>query len=185
MRFTNTWSPISSVFSIELDGISNACTTKVMMKSPVTRTAASEARNSTVVSLCFSSGALLASSSFFGNVVFVPISNFWKSGLRGRTHSQNKRIQLSATSVYQPERSVPARDLEDVRHGVGEVMKPTLKRILRIAIPIAHGPVNDQRASDDVFARNESPIAAVLAIVAVISHYEVIALWHDQLAVFY
>ena len=48
MRFTKTWSPISSVFSIELDGISNACTTKVMMNSPVTSTAASEERNSTV-----------------------------------------------------------------------------------------------------------------------------------------
>ena len=34
MRFTKTWSPISSVFSIELDGISNACTTNVMMNKP-------------------------------------------------------------------------------------------------------------------------------------------------------
>src|SRR5215467_6305934 len=47
---------MSSVFSMELEGISKACTTKVMMNSPVTRTAASEARNSTVVSFCFSSG---------------------------------------------------------------------------------------------------------------------------------
>jgi hypothetical protein len=39
---------------MELEGISNACTMKVMMKRPVTSTAASEARNSTVVSRGFS-----------------------------------------------------------------------------------------------------------------------------------
>ena len=31
MRFTKTWSPMSSVFSMELEGISKACTTNVMM----------------------------------------------------------------------------------------------------------------------------------------------------------
>jgi hypothetical protein len=56
-RFTKTWSPISSVSSIELEGISNACTTNVMMNNPVTSTAASEERNSTAVSLGFSSAA--------------------------------------------------------------------------------------------------------------------------------
>ena len=76
MRFTNTWSPISSVFSIELDGISNACTTNVMMNSPVTSTAASDDRNSTVVSLGFSSAAALSTASssfFFATIVFVLI----------------------------------------------------------------------------------------------------------------
>ncbi len=54
MRSTKTWSPISSVFSIELDGMVNACSVKVMMKSPVTSTTAMEAMNSGVVSLGFS-----------------------------------------------------------------------------------------------------------------------------------
>ena len=54
MRSTNTWSPISRVFSIELDGMVNACRAKVMMNSPVTRTMAIEAINSEVVSFGFS-----------------------------------------------------------------------------------------------------------------------------------
>ena len=41
--------------------------TKVMMNNPVTNTAASEAKNSTVVSFCFSSATF--SISFFANVI--------------------------------------------------------------------------------------------------------------------
>src|SRR3954468_21135744 len=44
---------MSSVSSIEEEGISNACTMKVMMNRPVTRTDAIEAMNSAVVSLGF------------------------------------------------------------------------------------------------------------------------------------
>src|SRR5271165_3671856 len=51
IRSTKTWSPISSVFSMELDGISKACSAKVMMNRPVTITMAIEAINSGVVSL--------------------------------------------------------------------------------------------------------------------------------------
>ena len=61
---------MSSVFSIELDGISNACTTNVMMNNPVTNTAASDERNSTVDSLGFSSAkssTRTVSLSFFAN----------------------------------------------------------------------------------------------------------------------
>jgi len=46
---------MSRVFSIELEGISNAWTTNVMMNRPVTSTDAKDARNSTVVSRGFSS----------------------------------------------------------------------------------------------------------------------------------
>src|SRR2546423_11837478 len=53
-RSTKTWSPISRVFSMELEGISNACRLKVMMNRPVTSTAAMEAINSMVVSRGFS-----------------------------------------------------------------------------------------------------------------------------------
>jgi hypothetical protein len=64
---------MSSVSSIELEGISNACSTNVMMNSPVTSTPAREARNSTVVSRGFSSTRFplsilltMTSFSFFG-----------------------------------------------------------------------------------------------------------------------
>jgi hypothetical protein len=53
------------VFSIELEGISNACTTKVMMNNPVTSTAASDDRNSTVVSRGFSSTSIFSLAIFF------------------------------------------------------------------------------------------------------------------------
>ena len=54
MRSTNTWSPMSRVFSIELDGMVKACSAKVIMNSPVTSTMAIEAINSEVVSFGFS-----------------------------------------------------------------------------------------------------------------------------------
>ena len=76
MRFTKTWSPISRVFSIELDGISNACTTNVMMNNPVTSTAASDARNSTVVSLGFSSASLSFDFSAADSFAFATATLF-------------------------------------------------------------------------------------------------------------
>src|SRR5437868_12530450 len=91
-RLTNTWSPINRVFSIEAEGISNACNTKVMMKRPVTRTPAREARNSTVVSLGFS--CLI---SFVANLVL-----FFRNLL------------------YQPQSPVPSRDLHQVTHSIDE-----------------------------------------------------------------
>ena len=63
MRSTKTWSPISKVFSIELDGITKACNVKVMMNSPVTSTTAMEAMNSEVVSLGFLGLSELAAGS--------------------------------------------------------------------------------------------------------------------------
>ena len=68
---------MSRVFSIELDGISNACMTKVMMKSPVTSTADSEERNSTVVSFGFSPAPFFA--SFFSDFV-ASLSSFFATG---------------------------------------------------------------------------------------------------------
>src|ERR1700675_2648824 len=59
IRLTKTWSPTSRVFSIELEGIANACTMKVMMKRPVASTPAREARNSTLLS--FGLASFLAS----------------------------------------------------------------------------------------------------------------------------
>jgi site-specific recombinase len=63
---------------MELEGISNACRQKVMMKSPTTRTLAIEAMNSVAVSRFFSGlGGLLL---FFTNL----ISWFGRNGKDGR-----------------------------------------------------------------------------------------------------
>src|SRR5437870_3572260 len=106
-RFTNTWSPIRSVFSIEAEGISNACRTKVIIKSPVTKTPASDARNSTVVSRGFSSFLSLFGTSFFGTVVLF------------------ERVY---DLLYEAERAVPARDLHQMTHRIQKTRKFITRR---------------------------------------------------------
>src|ERR1700722_15604703 len=122
MRFTNTWSPISSVFSIELEGISKACITKVMMNSPVTSTAASEDRNSTVVSFGFSSVTLLSLFSVFANLIvrsdeFLPGPERLLLYLRFPYDFPT----TSQLSVYQPESAIPAGNLKQVRNAISEM----------------------------------------------------------------
>src|SRR5262249_45082727 len=53
-RSTKTWSPTRSVCTMDSDGISNACTIKVMMNKPDTRTAAIPAMDSERLSFFFS-----------------------------------------------------------------------------------------------------------------------------------
>src|SRR5450755_3555382 len=67
-RFTNRWSPTSRVFSIEEEGIANACIVKVIMNNPVTRITAREARNSTGVSRA---GSSFFSISFLLTLLFL------------------------------------------------------------------------------------------------------------------
>src|SRR5690349_19119769 len=40
-------------------------------------------------------------------------------------------------------------------------------------------PVNKESASNQVFLRHRPPIAAVIAIVAVVAHREITVSWHD------
>src|SRR5436305_9479945 len=104
MRLTKTWSPMSSVFSIELEGISKACTTNVMMNRPVTRTAQSEARYSAVVSFGLSSAdffsklpslfatgvlstVLIARATLFS----VPVGGSGSSGCSGTDESRHRQ----------------------------------------------------------------------------------------------
>src|SRR4029077_10368458 len=89
-RFTKTWSPTSSVFSIELDGIANAWTTKVMMNKPVTNTPADEERNSTRVSFGF---------SFATFCVFLSLFVMGRS--RGLEKLYCQRTSVGATPVPQ------------------------------------------------------------------------------------
>src|SRR5215472_12709605 len=148
---------MSSVFSMEDDGISNACTMKVIMNNPVTSTPASDARNSTVVSrgfslCCFSFCAKLPSS--FENL------------------------------VHQPQRAIPARDLENVAHGIQEPVKfITGGWGPGIGVGSLHRPINKERPAHDVFPGHESPVATVGTVVAIVAHHEVVSFRHDQLIV--
>src|SRR5947209_3543720 len=165
---------MSRVFSIELDGISNACTTKVMMNKPVTNTAARDARNSTVVSFGFSSTAFLSTTSlFFATIVFSILSNACKNLCSSVPTS---RPQL----VYQPQRAAPARVLKQMCQRICESVSLAAARVF---IGTLHRPVDQQRASDDVFPRYEAPIPAVLAVVAIVTHHKIMSLRNDEFAV--
>src|SRR5436305_3165730 len=136
MRLTKTWSPMSSVFSIELEGISKACTTNVMMNRPVTSTAASEARNSTVVSRGF--------SSTFGPGFFSDFFSFVGNGSLSKTFSV-----LSNHS----ECSIPSGHLEQMSRCLGEMKKFSTRRrgFRHLMIGFSHRPVDQQRAANHIF----------------------------------
>lgn len=52
-----------------------------------------------------------------------------------------------------------------------------------VAIVLLEGEVDEQRFAYDGFAGNEAPVAAVLAVVAVVAHDEVVADGDDEFAV--
>src|SRR5580692_8839947 len=167
-RFTNTWSPISRVFSIELEGISKACTMKVIMNRPVTSTAARDARNSTVVSRGFSA---CMSSLLTARLAtrFFPVS--W----------------ANPPLVHYSKCPIPASELKQMADRVGEVIKFITRRggDWHVILCTPHRPVNQQRTTDNIFPRNEAPIAAVQALVSIISEHEIVLLGNDKFAIFH
>src|SRR3984885_14371419 len=174
MRFTKTWSPISRVFSIELEGISNACTTKVMMNNPFIRTAASDDRNSTVVSRGFSSSSFFALLSFFATVI-------------NPSHLGCKAILSAETLIHQPQRPVPARDLEEMSHRVNKVRQFAGygSWCSDLAISFLYRPVNQQRPPNNIGLRHKPPIAAVVTIVPIVPHHKIMSLGNNELSILY
>src|SRR5580692_6181801 len=53
-----------------------------------------------------------------------------------------------------------------------------------LALRRLEGPIVEQWPSDDVLARNKSPVARVQAIVPIVPHHEVLSRRHHQVAVF-
>src|SRR5438093_1482703 len=101
----------------------------VMMKSPVTSTPASDARNSTVVSRGFSS--CTSSCSFFFN-----------------------RFPFGRL-LDQQQSAVPSSDLQDVTHRVQEPLKfITGSELARRLLGLPHGPVNKKGAAHNVLPGN-------------------------------
>src|ERR1700676_2313132 len=165
---------MSKVSSMELDGISNACNTNVMINRPVTSTAASDARNSTVVSRGFSSAGFLLST--------ISFSLFGKFGI----HVEELFIS-APSSAHQPESTFPARYLEQMSYRVGKVIKSITHgwRSGQIIVQIARRPVNQKRAPNDIFAGHESPVPAVLAVIAIVTQNKIVVLGNNQLVVFH
>src|SRR6202521_2243708 len=159
---------------MELEGISKACNTNVMINRPVTSTAASDARNSTVVSPGFSSAGFLLST--------ISFSLFGKFGI----HVEELFIS-APSSAHQPESTFPARYLEQMSYRVGKVIKSITHgwRSGKIVVQIARRPVNQKRTPNDIFARHESPVPAVLAVIAIVTQNKIVILGNNQLVVFH
>src|SRR5256885_496955 len=69
----------------------------------------------------------------------------------------------------------PARVAEEVRKVVERDDGFAARRALVVR------PVDEHRAPDDGLARDVAPVAAVLTVVAVVAHGEVVAFGHDEL----
>ena len=86
MRSTRTWSPMSSVFSMEAEGISKFWKMKVMMKRPRARTVQMEASDSSGVSCSCCSGSVVGVSFSSGVVAGMSVKigsplSAWGAGL--------------------------------------------------------------------------------------------------------
>src|SRR5882762_5874279 len=89
------------------------------------------------------------------------------------------------SSAHQPEGAFPARDLKHMSYRVGKVIKSITHgwRSGKIVVQTTRRPVNQKRASNDIFAWHESPITAVLAVVTIVTKNKIVALGNNQLVV--
>src|ERR1051326_3679448 len=85
-------------------------------------------------------------------------------------------------SLNQLERPRPARLREEVRHYIDNVIDADVA-VGQIRGGRLEAPVDDHRCADDVLARHQAPIAAVVGIVAIVAHGEHVPWRHHQLIV--
>src|SRR5260370_42306238 len=104
-----------------------------------------------------------------------------------RICSRRNFISVSIISAYQPEGAFPARYLQQMSYHVGEVIKSITHggRSGKVVVQIARRPVNQKWAPNDIFARHESPVSAVLAVIAIVTQNKIVALGNNQLVVFH
>src|SRR5271165_1886407 len=186
MRSTNTWSPISRVFSMELDGISKACSAKVMMNRPVTITMAMEAINSGVVSLClvgFSGSAALA--GFRDSAVF---SAFCAVFAKFLVVAKGVLPRLSAYPpgklLHGPQNPPPTQTLDQGGHIVRQTRKSIRRQFTGdVWSSTVHREVNQQRPADNVLGGNKTPVARVVTVVAVVAENKKRVFGDNQLVI--
>src|SRR5437588_12929131 len=76
-----------------------------------------------------------------------------------------------AISLHDPECAPPTRLIEKVNHHVGDESDPIEKVCLLVLVRgRLERPVNEHGPPNQILARNESPVAAIVADVAVIAH---------------
>src|SRR6266568_203425 len=82
------------------------------------------------------------------------------------------------------ERTRPASLREEIRRQVCNLLDAILDVRSTVFIGIGLiGPIDDQTLSDDQFARDESPITAVGAVIAIVPHRKIVARWHNDFAI--
>src|SRR5579883_3128150 len=143
---------------MELEGISNACRLNVMIKRPTISTAAMEAVNSSLVSFFFGSCSRSFSGfAFFALKVFTLI---------------NPLVLECRVSMNDAQGALPAHRSSQIFQ-VGDQTRQfiTDTRLLRFGDRMRNSmrKIDDQRAANDIFAGDKSPIAAVRAVVAVVA----------------
>src|SRR5215472_15489479 len=130
---------MSSVFSMELDGISNCWITKPRMKSPPTNTAANPAivSGSVSFSLCFLSSFLVVSiSTLVGKVLSSMV--FVQQSL---IDAQSSKAQ-SSSSTHPSKHPAPASLIKEMNHYMQQEAGTLRPRALRLVGRRDERPVN-------------------------------------------
>src|SRR6187551_42820 len=87
-------------------------------------------------------------------------------------------------SAYLVQQTVPAGAREEVCHYRYSVSQRRAQTVLLVVLAIRFvRPVDHQRLALDVIALQVSPVTAVLGVVAVVAHHEVLPLWDRDGAV--
>src|SRR5262249_16486537 len=154
---------MSSVFSMELEGISNCWMMKDRMNMAPTSTAARPAMVSGKVS--FSRGLF---PSVWSSVAF--------SALVSKGSSFNRSL------LHPAERSVPAGLIKKMNDLI-EKKRHALSHCSALVFVVwrYERPIYKQWTTNDVLLWDETPVAAVKTLFAIIAHAEEVAGWHDQI----
>src|SRR3977135_3565269 len=88
--------------------------------------------------------------------------------------SNRNRADCTERLLYHRAGASPARVLDEINHRTDD--EGVVGRQTFVVGPVdKHGPPNDQ------IARHETPVAAVLAIVSIVTHYKIMISRHDDL----
>src|ERR1700736_4829946 len=94
-------------------------------------------------------------------------------GLSGFRGTDLAGLVVAVVAMDKHEGSAPARLCKEMLGKIQEMMRQRVHRRARQAFRArVIRPVDNQRLSDYVFARNKTPIAAVQRIVAIVAHCE-------------
>src|SRR5271163_1854761 len=156
---------MSIVSSMELEGISKFCSTNVIMKRTMISNSARETKNSTDVSRRISWAE--GSSSFSCRAAFAVSGMCLKTSL----------------SAYQLKGSRPASFIKEVNDDVSQ-KRHTVSGTAHLVLIFRRykRPVDKHRPPDHVLLRNEAPVTAVVAVVAIVAHGKVAVRRHDDIA---